>query len=491
MADIVSFPLLQVYLDDRWLPEGVLQGLTGLRLQQRLSQPSLCELYFRDPPGPLDFLASVSPGQELRVSLLGTGQELFRGDVTALEYHYLEESQREVYLRAYDRLHRLRKRQSVRSFENVDLVSLARGLCKDLGLAELNLPRSNLSWPLFVQHNQNDLELLVEMAALEGMYLTVRGQELYLTTLEGLPGDPIRLNLEENLYEAHLEVNVDAACEKVVAWGWNPSQVELARGEATKPRLGRRVRARVSVAAARTPERSLVNETAPSREHADTLAQADLDRRSASEVTFSGVAQGNSGLQPGSLVEVFGVASNVSGRYVLTQATHRIDASGYRTELDTAPPEVVPRLRADIATFGEVFDVSDPQGWARVRVRLPAYNSVRTGWLPVAMPGAGPGKGLIALPNVGDTVLVVLLRENPGLGLVLGGLFGKHKAPESGVELDRVRTYTWITPGNQRIQLHDEPIGGKIRLENGAGAYIELDGDHITIAGGEIDFERA
>ncbi len=94
------------------------------------------------------------------------------------------------------------------------------------------------------------------------------------------------------------------------------------------------------------------------------------------------------------------------------------------------------------------------------------------------------------MPNVGDTVLVVLLRENPSLGLVLGGLYAKHKAPESGVELDRVRTYTWITPGNQKIQLHDEPIGGKIRLENGAGAYIELDGGHITIAGREIDFER-
>ncbi len=282
MADIVSFPLLQVYLEERWLPEGVLQGLTGLRLQQRLSQPSLCELYFQRSPRPAGFPGECSPGQELRVSLLGSGQELFRGDVTALEYHYLEESQREVYLRAYDRLHRLRKRQSVRTFENVDLVSLARGLCKDLGLADLNLPRSNLYWPLFVQHNQNDLELLVEMAALEGMYLTVRGQELYLTTLEGLPGDTIRLNLEENLYEAHLEVNVDQACEKVVAWGWNPSQVELASGEATNPRSGRQVRARVSVAAGRTPERSLVNETAPSRKHADTLAQADLDRRSAS-----------------------------------------------------------------------------------------------------------------------------------------------------------------------------------------------------------------
>jgi uncharacterized protein involved in type VI secretion and phage assembly len=224
--------------------------------------------------------------------------------------------------------------------------------------------------------------------------------------------------------------------------------------------------------------------------HADALAQADLDRRAASEITFRGVAQGDPALQPGSLVDVSGVSPNLAGRYVLTGATHSIDASGYRTELDTAPPEVAPRPRADIATFGEVIDVGDPQGRARVRVLLPAYNNARTGWLQVAIPGAGPGKGLIALPDTGDTVLVVLLRENPSLGLVLGGLYGQHNAPESGVDLGRVRTYTWITPGNQKIQLDDELAGGLIRLENGAGAYIELNGDRITISGQAIDFEK-
>jgi uncharacterized protein involved in type VI secretion and phage assembly len=252
------------------------------------------------------------------------------------------------------------------------------------------------------------------------------------------------------------------------------------------------VKARVSVetAAGNKAERNLVNEAAPSRMHAAALAQADLDRRAASEITFRGVAQGDLALQPGSLVDVNGVSPNLAGRYVLTGATHWIDASGYRTELDTAPPEVAPRPRADIATFGVVLAVNDPEGQARVRVRLPAYNDVRTGWLPVAIPGAGRDKGLIALPDTGDTVLVVLLRENPGLGLVLGGLYGQHNAPESGIDLGRVRTYTWITPGKQKIQLHDELAGGLIRLENGAGAYIELNGGRITIAGEAIDFEK-
>jgi len=491
MVDPTAIPIIQVSLDGHLLPDRDTTGLTGLRLQQRLSQPSLCELYFRDPPGPLDFLAEAYAGQELRVSLPGYSQDLFQGDLTALEYHHMAGNQREVYLRAYDRLHRLRKRQTVSSFEDINLAKLTKTLCRNLGLDALKVIHSDLAWPLIIQHGQTDFDLLVEMATLEGLYLTTRGNDLHLITLAGMAGDPIQLTLDENLHEAHLEVNADSACDRVIAWGWNTSPVELTHGEAKAPRTGRHIRTKVSVTTAGgLPERSLVNQAAPSHKHAAALAQAELDRRVASEVTFRGLTQGNPALQPGSIIEVDGVAPNVAGCYVLTQVTHLIDASGYRTEVGTDPPQVASSPQADIATFGEVFNVSDPSGLARVRVRLPVYNDVQSHWMSVVIPGAGADKGLIALPDVGDTVLVLLPGGNPGLGFVLGGLYAQHKPPDSGVDLGRVRTYTWITPSNQKIQLHDDLTGGKIRLESGSGSYIELNGGRITISGHAIDFEK-
>jgi phage protein D len=480
-----AFPLLKLTLDGKPLPDRDMEGLVGLRLQQRLSQPGLCELYFRHPPGPLDFLAGISPGAALQVWVQGSPQVFFSGDVSALEYHYLGNNQKEVYLRAYDRLHRLRERQAVRTFEEITLSGLIRNLCQDLGFHLSSHSSSALTWPLLVQHSQSDLDFLVERAALEGLYLALSGDDLHLVSLEGLPGQAVPLALGENLFQAHLEINRAASSQRVVAWGWNISQVEPVRAEASAPRCGRKVPVRL---AGSVSQRSLVNEAAPSRGHAAALAQADLDRRAASEVTFQGVAAGSPALQPGCLVDVSGVTPNVAGRYVLTQVTHLVDASGYRAELDTAPPQPAPGPQADIATFGEVIDVRDPENHARVRVRLPTYDDIETGWMPVVIPGAGPDKGLIALPDLGDTVLVLLLHGNPGL--VLGGLYGCQQVPESGVEGRRVHAYTWITPGDQKIQLSDELAGGKVRLETGAGAYIELDGSHITIAGSAIDFNQ-
>jgi uncharacterized protein involved in type VI secretion and phage assembly len=108
------------------------------------------------------------------------------------------------------------------------------------------------------------------------------------------------------------------------------------------------------------------------------------------------------------------------------------------------------------------------------------------------MPGAGQNKGFISLPDNGDIVLIILTRENPGQGIVLGGLYGPYPSPDAGTSADSagrsVTRYSWITPGGQRIQLND--TGDKIRLENDTGAFIELAGASIRIVGDSIDFSR-
>jgi uncharacterized protein involved in type VI secretion and phage assembly len=120
--------------------------------------------------------------------------------------------------------------------------------------------------------------------------------------------------------------------------------------------------------------------------------------------------------------------------------------------------------------------------------------------------GAGSGKGLIALPDVGDRVLVLLSHADPSQGLVLGGLYGTKGPPDAGVDGGAIRRYTFLTPGGQRIRLDD--VHNTIRLENDKGSYVELapgkvqlhaatdleiaaPGHSIVIKGQAIDFEKA
>jgi hypothetical protein len=273
-----------------------------------------------------------------------------------------------------------------------------------------------------------------------------------------------------------------------------------------------------------TGQRTIVDEVLQDDSQADGIAQAELDRRVAGDVVLWGVAEGDTQLQPGATVDISGVADSLAGCYVLTTVKHVIDhQKGYISEIDTAPP--VPRSQSGAAasTLGLVTQVDDPDGMGRVRVMLPNYGGVETSWLQVVVPGAGAGKGLIALPDVDDRVLVLLLNEDPDQAVVLGGLYGVGGPPDAGVEDGTVRRYTLTTPGTQRIRLDDgeetikiENSNGdfiqltpqEVRLGDSQGSLIELTpglcrihsaadleirapGKKVTISGQAIDFERA
>ena len=224
--------------------------------------------------------------------------------------------------------------------------------------------------------------------------------------------------------------------------------------------------------------RALPDETALDPLQAAAFVQAELDRREASRIVLRGLARGDPGLQPGRVIRVEGLADAVNGRYAVTTVDHAIDARrGFVSRLSTEPPEPPVRPRAALATLGVVVQVDDPEQCGRVRVALPAYGNVETGWIGVLSVAAGPGKGLVALPDIGDTVLVLLVHEDLNQGLVLGGLYGQKRLADSGVENGAVKRFSLRTADGQLIQLDDRSV----RLKNGAGSYVELSPDQLCI----------
>ena len=169
-----------------------------------------------------------------------------------------------------------------------------------------------------------------------------------------------------------------------------------------------------------------------------------LDHRAAREVVFRGVTSGDPALQPGTRVAVSGAGTHFNGQYALTAVTHTIDGgSGYLSELSTYPPPRLPTARRATVTLGIVSSVADGDDLGRVRVTLPAYRDIETEWLQVLSAGAGSGKGLTILPDVGDRVLVLFTHDLPSLGIILGGLWGAEGPVESGVRGGKIKeSYT-------------------------------------------------
>ena len=504
MRRILALPEVIVEVDGVPMPAGTLRALAGVRVQQRLSLPAQCELTFRDPPGPLDALGQLSLGSPLRVAVTGHADALFTGNVTAIEQGYGPAHGREVRVRGYDALHLLRKRQTLRTHIQVTPEDLAREMVAEIGLS-VEAAQSGALLQTLIQWRQSDLDLLLEVAGQNGLYLTLRDSTLYLLTLEG-NGNRLPLVLGDSLLEARVELNSDAMCPSVSTDGWNPSEAGAHQGSASGARSGREVAWPLPLDAMGS-EHVLINQVVQDDNQADALAQSEFDARVAREVILSGVAEGDPRLRPGARVVVSGVLNELAGQYVLASVTHTIDAnSGFISELSTLPPAHHPRPAGASVTLGTVTSVDDPQRLGRIKVALPAYGNVETDWLSVLSPGAGPNKGLMCLPDVQDQVLVLFGSDDPSQGLVLGGLYGSRGMPDSGVEGGATKRYTLLTEGGHRIRLDD--ANRTVRLEDSTGSYVELTpsvvrvhaavdmvleapGKSVVIRGQAIDFQRA
>src|SRR5262245_46487942 len=158
---------------------------------------------------------------------------------------------------------------------------------------------------------------------------------------------------------------------------------------------------------------------------------------------------------------------------------------------------------------GSVIDNKDPDGLARVQVRVPGV--IDTGaWARLATMMAGRNRGTLFVPEVGDEVLIAFEQGDQRAPYVIGSLWnGKAKPPtadvtstklirsRSGVALridDKTSSLVIETASGQRITLQDGP--GSVRVEDANGNSVTLTTAGITIqasaavrvtAGGTVD----
>ncbi|WP_054763803.1 hypothetical protein [Methylomonas koyamae] len=87
MEALLTPPQVQIELAGKPLAAGDAQYLTELKVSERLSLPSQCELAFQGLPDLLGELAATAAGSALTVRI-GRDRSLFQGSVTALEYEF-------------------------------------------------------------------------------------------------------------------------------------------------------------------------------------------------------------------------------------------------------------------------------------------------------------------------------------------------------------------------------------------------------------------
>ncbi len=440
--------------------------LESVRVVQCLGLPAQCELVFTD---------AVEAGAEaqVRVGVAGQAKPLFNGTLAAVHRRLRPGQAGQCRLRAYDALQRLRGRCQTTAYAAMTAGDLAERLAGAHGLSAATAepgPR----WARIVQRGESDFAVLTEVAARVGLWLVGDGDTLRLVGPGG-HGDPVPLTLGEGLIELDAETHPAAGATSASATGWDPFRAVTRAGSAASPRLPRAIAGEPAA----TTALALAGLVVEDSDQAEALAQAALDRRAAAAATLWGTAVGDTRIAPAARLDLRGVPADLGGTWTVMHAEHTIDAGGYRVRFDTALPNAPAPGRPATAFIGRVSDVADPDGLARVRVTYDALGEAESDWLQVLCPVAGPGRGLVATPEVGDHVLVLPLGGDPARAVVLGGLWSEAGQPETAVAGSRVRRAGWIAPGGHRLWFDDE--GGQVLLEHRDGHRLSLAGDGVRL----------
>lgn len=463
-------------LDGAPAPRAVAAAVTELQLRQSLGAPAALELHLAAGPGS-EALASLRPGARLVLDL-GAAEAVFSGRITELTLSCSAARIPACMVTARDDMHPLACRQSMIALREVSAAGLAARLAGDLGLGS-QCAETPPEHGLILQQEQTDLDLLADVAAQAGLYPVLRDGRIVLLSLAGDGEAAAPLVLGRNLLALRATLAADAWLPAVRLTGRDVTTLEARQAEA--------VLARQDAVELRDPgpdppggPRLLINRGSGTDAGARAEAAASLERATARLAVAEGMAEGDGHLRPGRVVALEGVDAAFGGQHVLTRTTHRLSAAeGYVTEFSSEPPRRPPRMAGPVACIGKVTGTADPEGMGRCQVQLPDLGVAEGVWMHVVTAGAGPRRGVAALPDTGDEVLVLLPAGDPAQGLVIGGVYGAARRLPQGAA-DDPRGIV-LRSGDGQL-LHLQGKDGRLRLASRGGSLLDIRPDRMRLA---------
>ncbi|REC79589.1 Vgr family protein [Chryseobacterium elymi] len=171
-------------------------------------------------------------------------------------------------------------------------------------------------------------------------------------------------------------------------------------------------------------------------------------------------------------------------RIMITEAEHEIDTIGHYKgsftgiAADTGflprPEYKIPKAEPQTAV---VISNTDPEGQGRIQVQFDWQTSDTTHFIRMMSPDAGgtdqitQNRGYVAIPEVGDQVMVNFVHSHPDRPFVMGGMFHGGIALGGGVNnhLKSIQTRSGI-----RILMNDEE--GSVKIMDPSGNIYYMDG---------------
>jgi uncharacterized protein len=298
---------------------------------------------------------TFDPGSQLQLSL-GYGQRerlpvMINGEITGLKPTFPAAGQPTITVTALNVLHRLRRQQETRVYENLTDTQIAVQIAQRLGL---DLPQGAAAQaateprhPYLLQDNTYDILFLLQRARRAGydLFVTEDGRpKLHFGPSTRLRRATYRLDYGSSLISFTPTLSTANQVGKVVMRSWDRirkqvNSIEVTRAQLDSKGVGRGGRQAV-VEQSFDQRVEILNRPVRTVEEARQIAKGVFERIAKGLVTASGQTIGLPELRAGSVIQIGGLDPRFDGRYFVSATTHTVGAGGYTTSFECRQEEL-------------------------------------------------------------------------------------------------------------------------------------------------------
>ncbi|HUR83677.1 MAG TPA: phage baseplate assembly protein V [Thermoanaerobaculia bacterium] len=130
--------------------------------------------------------------------------------------------------------------------------------------------------------------------------------------------------------------------------------------------------------------------------------------------------------------------------------------------------------------IGIVTQNNDPSKLCRVKVRYSWNDQNESEWARLLTPMAGPDRGLVLIPEVGDEVLLAFEREDVRFPYVLGALWNGQQKPPVAND-DGKNDKRMLQSRKKHYLLFDDGAKGVVELKHEKGRRVVLDDNGFLV----------
>lgn len=379
--------------------------------------------------------------------------------------------------------------QSFGGSEVVSLSSVAHNIIKE-GLGEkYNYrvePKFSNNMAYTCQYDETHYNYLARIAATYGEQFYYDGTMLHFGKLPS-PEKAIPLTFGKDVEEVEIEMR--ALHVNRVMYGYNSSDNELlTTGQTRINHQGSLAKAAYAISEKTFQTPSLC--MAPLNANTSKDVEFAQEASTGSQATNVFVTSGKTTvpfLYPGCLVDMnmrkaASKETSFLTRLIITKIEHTVDELGHYIGQFEAVAEgsgylPTPEYKKPIPEpqIATVVDNNDSQG--RVQVKFDWQINTTTQWIRVMSPDAGSSdkvsknRGFVAIPEIGDQVMIGFMLNKPDSPYVMGGLF-HGKAGSGGGESNNVKSLS--SKSGHTIELND---AGGITTKDRSGNSVILSGE--------------